>query len=244
MLKFIVCEDKEEDLTSTIQTITKVMMNYDIEYKIQKFYRYSKELEAVINEPFDTKIYLLDIELPVVGGLEIASKIREVDDRSHVVFVTAHPECKNDIFFSRLEAIDYISKQYKYQERVEGTIKYIINKLLRNKTLTFNYNHTTYKVLYRNITYIEKDPTVSRCIIHFVNDKPKKTTMTISSLEKELSPAFYRSHKACLVNLENITEIDYPNSTIYFKNGASTNLLSNACRKGLKEHVGNLESIF
>ena len=43
----------EEDLTSAVQTITKAMMNYDIEYKILKFYRHSKELEAVINEPFD-----------------------------------------------------------------------------------------------------------------------------------------------------------------------------------------------
>ena len=111
MLKFIVCEDNEEDLTSAVQTITKAMMNYDIEYKILKFYRHNKELEAVINEPFDTKIYLLDIELPVVGGLEIASEIREIDDKSYIIFVTSHPECKNDIFFSRLEAIDYISKQ-------------------------------------------------------------------------------------------------------------------------------------
>lgn len=42
MLKFIVCEDNEEDLTSAVQTITKAMMNYDIEYKILKFYRHNK----------------------------------------------------------------------------------------------------------------------------------------------------------------------------------------------------------
>ena len=35
----------------------------------------------------------------MVGGLEIASEIREIDDKSYIIFVTSHPECKNDIFF-------------------------------------------------------------------------------------------------------------------------------------------------
>lgn len=100
MLKFIVCEDDAEELNIAVQTITKSMMKYaDIEYKVEKFQRYNEKLEKIINEPFDTKIYLLDVELPVVGGLEIASRIREQDDKSYIVFITAHPECKNDIFF-------------------------------------------------------------------------------------------------------------------------------------------------
>ena len=67
MLKFIVCEDDAEELNIAVQTITKSMMKYaDIEYKVEKFQRYNEKLEKIINEPFDTKIYLLDVELPVV----------------------------------------------------------------------------------------------------------------------------------------------------------------------------------
>lgn len=115
--------------------------------------------------------------------------------------------------------------------------------MLRNKVLTFTYNHTTYKVLYKNITYIEKDPSGAKSIIHFINDKPKYTNRTITSFEKEMSPLFYRSHKACLVNLENISKVEYADFTIYFKNGDSTNLLSTACRKGLRERVGSFEGL-
>lgn len=245
MLKFIVCEDDAEELNIAVQTITKSMMKYaDVEYKVEKFQRYNEKLEKIINEPFDTKIYLLDVELPVVGGLEIASRIREQDDKSYIVFITAHPECKNDIFFSRLEAIDYVEKSAIYPQRVEDTIRYIIDRLLRNRVLTFNYKYTTYKVLCKNITYIEKDPSGSKCIIHFMNDKPKHTLKTITSMEKELSPLFYRSHKACLVNLENISKVEYAKFTIHFKNGASTTLLSAGCRKGLRQRVGSFEDIF
>lgn len=129
-------------------------------------------------------------------------------------------------------------------QRVEDTIRYIIDRLLRNRVLTFNYKYTTYKVLCKNITYIEKDPSGSKCIIHFMNDKPKHTLKTITSMEKELSPLFYRSHKACLVNLENISKVEYAKFTIHFKNGASTTLLSAGCRKGLRQRVGSFEDIF
>ena len=244
MLKFVVCEDRENDLIKSVQIINKAMMKYDIEYKIHKFEEYNKEFEEIIREPFDTKIYLLDIELPGVEGLEIASEIRKQDDDSYILFITSHPECKNDIFFSRLEAIDYVEKSAIYPQRVEDTIRYIIDRLLRNRVLTFNYKYTTYKVLCKNITYIEKDPSGSKCIIHFMNDKPKYTIKTITSMEKELSPLFYRSHKACLVNLENISKVEYAKFTIHFKNGASTTLLSAGCRKGLRQRVGSFEDIF
>lgn len=61
MLKYIVCEDKEDDLNRAVQTITKVMMDYDIEYKVCKFKEYNEDFHKVIIEPHDTKVYLLDI---------------------------------------------------------------------------------------------------------------------------------------------------------------------------------------
>ena len=133
MIKFIICDDNKEALEVANKAVTKAMMNYENEYKVLKFTKYDEKLKEQIKDEFNTKIYILDIELPIVSGLEIASEIREMDDDSIIIFVTAHPECKNDIFYSRLEAIDYISKYYRYEERIEDTIKNIIRKIYRNK---------------------------------------------------------------------------------------------------------------
>ena len=51
MLKFVVCEDRENDLMKSVQIINKAMMKYDIEYKIHKFEKYNKEFEEIIREP-------------------------------------------------------------------------------------------------------------------------------------------------------------------------------------------------
>lgn len=239
MIKFVVCDDNIESLESASKTVTKIMMKYDIEYKICKFTKYTEKLKDIINDEFNTKIYILDIELPIVSGLEIASEIREVDDKSTIIFVTAHSECKNDIFYSRLQAIDFISKYHRYQERLEQTIEHVLKKMYKEKTLDFTYNYVYNRLLYKEINYIEKLPSQNKCVIHLINGDEKPIGATITKLKEELKPTFYQTHKSCLVNLSNIKQIDYAKFTIYFRNGESTNLLTPSARKELKEHVGN-----
>ena len=183
MIKFIICDDNKEALDIANKSVTKAMMNYDIEYKVLKFTKYDEKLKEQIKDELNTKIYNLDIELPIVSGLEIASEIREMDDDSIIIFVTAHPECKNDIFYSRLEAIDYISKYYKYEERIEETVKHIMKKRYRNKTFSYTYNHVHNKLLYKEINYIEKEQLQNRCIIHLVNKEEKTVAKSILSIK-------------------------------------------------------------
>ena len=209
MIKFIICDDNKEALDIASKSVTKAMMNYDIEYKVLKFTKYDENLKEQIKDEHNTKIYILDIELPIVSGLEIASEIRETDDDSIIIFVTAHPECKNDIFYSRLEVIDYISKYYRYDERIEETIKYIMTKRYRQNTFSYTYNHVHNKLLYKEMNYIEKEPFQNRCIIHLVNKEEKIVTKTIQNIKKELGPMFFQSHKSCLINLNNIKRIKF-----------------------------------
>jgi len=239
MLKFVVCEDNVEGLERMCRAVTKVMMNYEMEYKIERFTEYNNKFKQVIKDEFVNKIYILDIELPIISGLEIASEIREDDNDSHIIFVTAHSECKNDIFYSRLNAIDFISKYNRYQERLEETINYIIEKMYRNKTLNFSYNHVYSKISFKEINYIEKAPLQNKCIIHLSNGEEKYITKSIVKLKEELGPMFYQTHKSCVVNIENIKRIEYTKFIIYFKNGESTNLLTPSARRELKERVGD-----
>lgn len=239
MIKFVVCDDNTESLELASKTVTKIMMNYDIEYKICKFTKYNDKLKEVINDEFNIKIYILDIELPIVSGLEIASEIREIDDYSTIIFVTAHSECKNDVFYSRLQAIDFISKYHRYQERLEQTIEHIIKKIYKEKTLDFTYNYVYTRLLYKEINYIEKLPSQNKCLIHLINGDEKQIGTTITKLKEQLNPIFHQTHKSCLVNLTNIKHVDYANFTIYFKNGESTNLLTPSARKELKNRVGS-----
>lgn len=238
MIKFVICEDSNDALEIASKYVVKAMMDYDIEYRIIKFNEYNNKFKKVINDDTDIKIYILDIELPTQSGLEIASEIRENDNESIIIFVTAHSECKNDIFYSRLGAVDFISKYNRYEERLAETITYVIDKMYQKRVLSFTYNNVQTKLRYKEINFIEKETSKNKCVIHEVSGEQKYITTSIVRLKNKLKPMFYQTHKSCLVNLDNVSEIDYSTSTIYFKNGETTNLISPASRKGLKKYVG------
>ena len=240
MLRFITCDDNTEALEKTVLAIRKIMMPYDYDYKISKFTKYNEELEKTIKSEEDQKIYILDIELPKVSGLEIASEIRENGDwESMIIFVSAHPECKDNIFFSRLMAIDFISKYFNYEKRLEESLTKVLDIYNAKNTLVFNYDYITYRVPVSKILYIEKLTGEKKCIIVAENGKKYEVIASLKELRKKLTTDFYQTHKSCLVNTKKISEVDYIENTITFYNEMTTNLISIRRKKGLKEYVGN-----
>ena len=239
MLRFIICEDNKDFLNRLHTIVNKVMMPYNFEYKVSIFTQYNKEVEEIIKRKDEQKVYVLDIELAEISGLEIASEIRENDMESIIIFVTCHNECRNDIFYSRLLALDYIPKDKLWASRFEETIEYVVKALNKQRVLSFDYNHNSYRIPFDHILYIEKIQENQKSIIHTEDGKQYEIMSTILDLSKKLGKGFFQSHKSCIVNLEKIKEVDYNENIITFKNGVSAYLLSNRKRKQMREYVGD-----
>lgn len=238
MLRFIICDDEKEAQESVSLAIAKVMMPYDYDYRISKFTGYDEELQEVIKDDKDEKVYLLDVEMPKVSGLEIASEIRESGDwKSMILFVSAHPECKDDIFHQRLMAIDFISKYYQYEKRLEESLNKVMDIYSSENALTFNYDYITYRIPISKIIYIEKATGDKKCIIMTESKKKYEITSTLKELKKKLPKEFYQTHKACIVNTKRIEYVDYVENIIKFYNEEITKLLSSRSKKGLRKYV-------
>ena len=239
MLRFVVCEDNKDFLGRLCTIINKAMMPYNFEYKISKFAEYTKEVEEIIIRKHEQKVYVLDIELGDISGLEIASEIREHDLESIIIFVTAHNEFKNDIFYSRLLAIDYIPKDRLWADRFESTIKYTIKAINKRRVLSFEYNYNSYRIPFDDILYIEKIQENQKCLIKTENGSEFEVISSIAKLLKKLGPNFFQSHKSCIVNIEKIKKVNYADNTITFTNNECVYLLSNRKKKQLREYVAN-----
>ena len=237
MLRFIICEDNKQFIEKISVIINKEMMPYNFEYKISKFNEYNTELSEIIKDDNEQKIYILDIELPEISGLEIASEIREEDLESSIIFLTSHPECQNDIFYSRLLAIDFIHKDRLWQDRFADTINYTLKSLNRRRILSFEFNYNSYRLPINKILYIEKIQDNPKCKIVMEDNSEYEINKTITTLVKLLGPSFYQSHKSCIVNIEQIKKINYADSTITFNNGKTAYLLSSRNKKGIKKYV-------
>lgn len=237
MLNIVIYEDNENFMNKNVDTINKAMANSDIDYRIHKFSKYTKKLDEIIHDDTVKKIYILDVEMEGVSGLEIASRIREDDWDSIIIFATAYSKYQNDVFYTRLMVLDFICKYTGYDERLKDDIEASLKIIYKQKTFVFSYNHVVYRIPYDHICYIEKEPIIKRCIIH-TNNNQFYIVKSINWLEENLGNDFIKTHQSCIVNINNIKEIDFSTNTITFKNGDSTNLLTEKKKKEVKQYVG------
>ena len=228
MIKIIVCEDNEKSLLRTVEIINKTLLPKDIEYRTLKFEGYNSKLQNEIDNTTDQKIYILDIEMPEVSGLEIASKIRETDWESLIIFLTAHNQYKADVFYSRLMALDYICKQVTYEQRLTQTLECALQAIDKKKVLIFEYNRTTYRVPYKDILYIEKLPMSKKCVIITEDDNEFEIPTTMQELSAQLGEQFYQTHQSCIVNLDKVKNINYGEGIITLINDDEITYLSNS----------------
>ena len=237
MLKLIVYEDQPDSVERVVSIIHKAMSPYDFEYKVEKYLSYNKKIEETINNTNCQKIYILDIEVPKVSGLEIAAKIREKDWKSIIIFVTSHPECKNDIFHSRLLALDYISKYNSYDKRLQQSIEKALQILNKSRILIYKYNYVSYRIDFDEIIYIEKIPNEKKSIIYTENGNKLEIIKTIKEIISMLDSGFCMINQSCIVNIDKIYSIDATKNVIILKNKTKLDKISTKYKKELLEKI-------
>lgn len=241
MINFIVCEDEKVLREETKDVIISLMMNYDIDYKISEFEGYGKEFEEEVEKEYGFKIYLLDIKTEEGSGIDAARVIREQYDdwNSVIILITSYSEYKYEALCSRLFLLDYINKldncEKKIREDLVIAMKHYDHKY---NMLSYEYNHTYYKVEYRQMIYIEKEPDSKRCIIRTIEGK-QVIPGTLNEVYKKLDRRFLKVHKSMIINVDHIKRYEISKNKVTFKNDDYTHLVSRNMKKELIERVSN-----
>lgn len=93
MIKIVICEDQQEYIHK-IKSIISREINFDIVF----FNKGEEILEELDKKVFLADIYILDIELPGINGLDLAHKIRQKDINSIIIFLSNHDKYVFDSF--------------------------------------------------------------------------------------------------------------------------------------------------
>lgn len=238
MIKFILYDDKHETFKNTSNVINKRMINYDCDYRIEKFTNYDQKLEKVINQEGCQKIYILDVEVPEVDGINLANKIRRNDWNSIIIFLSAYEHHRNDAYSERLMILDYVCKKDNYNEVLDRCIMTALEALNQSRNhLRYKFNSITYRIPIDQILYITKVAFNKKCHIYTIKNNKYEIAGTLLNLKKELGPEFKQSHKCCLVNVENVKMVDCCNNVIVFNNGTSLPMLSTRMRNEFEQYV-------
>lgn len=237
-MNFIIYEDENKYIEKYKKIISRLLGTIDLNYKITEIKEYNESSKEIINSTEGGKIYILDIEVAGKNGLDLARKIRKSGDWvSPIIIVTSHEEFKTVGYTAKILMLNFISKCEELESQLIETLKVALEINLSNKSLCYTNRGETYRIPYKDILYIEKSLNDNICNIITKNNK-YFIRKTIIELEKILSDdiAFIKTHRSCIVNIRNITTVDFEKNIIFFKNN-KTNLISRTHKRKLKERM-------
>ena len=238
MINFIIYEDEQKFCELYERVIFRLMGSNDDSYKIITINKYDKETSKTLKEITGKKIFLLDVEVPGKSGLDLAREIRMSNDwLSQIIIVTSYEQFKNINFTGKILMLDFISKRKDLFNSLRKAIYLAYNIISAQKSLNFQYNGELFQIPYNDILFIEKNLNNNNSTIVTLDNK-YQIKETISSLDDFLrtDPRFMKTHRSCIVNLNNIRRVDLKNSIIKFEN-TETNLLARNKKQQLKDRM-------
>ena len=195
MIHLAICDDEKEFVKYLSELLRQYGAQTSREIKITVYY---DGLELI--ERYDPTIDLifLDIQMRRVDGLRAAKKIRKLDEKVGIIFLTTMTEYSLEGY--QYQAADYIIKPLKYV-RLKAEMDRFLKRLRQmDDPAILVFNDTgRYKVRLKSLRYIE---TFNRNLLLHTEEENIICYRSMKEMEAELrDQGFARCHTSYLVNL-------------------------------------------
>lgn len=108
-----------------LECLNNAVLTAEPEARLRTFTRVSEALEAVEKEDYRPDVAFLDIEMPGMTGIELASRIKKASPKTWLIFVTGYSQYALEAFSVHAEG--YLqtlitSKNHAFRDVNEGTV--------------------------------------------------------------------------------------------------------------------------
>ena len=202
-LKIAIVDDKIDDAKILQQFILKFQNSNSVSFNITFFDRGINFID-----PFDDTYdaVFLDIDMPLMSGLEVAKKIREYQSKMNIVFVTNYASLAVDGY--GVDALGFVVKPIKEID-VFSILEKLLKKIEEERSDTkivikIKNGYKTVKI--SDIKYLE---VVIHDVYFYTNEGVYKTRGVLKNIEKSFDKKKFVKCSSCfLVNLDYIDSID------------------------------------
>lgn len=105
MYRIMLVDDEQIFLDEIDELLSLYSVDKNIEISIKK---YTDSSKLSIDDLVENNIFILDIEMKDDNGIDLATMIRDVNKQSIIMFISGHPDFKDDAF--RIKANAFIDK--------------------------------------------------------------------------------------------------------------------------------------
>lgn len=226
MVPIYICEDSAVQRRQFERVIQNFVMINQLDSQIVLATESANELVSVFTKRKDEfAIVFLDIELAGIerSGIEVANELKQLQPAIKIIFISSHDEFALDIHKLHIEAYDFIQKADP--AIVRENIEQVLTELLRNKKNDLQSNEIVKLAFDDEIRFYPLSDIQYFCTIpgqpHKLEAHLANETFQFYGKLKQLTernPALIRSHRAYVVNVNNIRSINKKEKTILLAN--------------------------
>lgn len=210
-LRVLICDD-EPGMRLILRKLVEMADGFEIVGEAE-----NGEEGVALFEKTQPDIVFLDVEMPVLTGVEAAKRIQDMNPRVALVFATAHDDYMSDAF--EVYAFDYMVKPFKNQ-RVLATLDRIKKLMSQPEPVVTpiipERRKRPGRLLIRNrdgVVFVDMEDVLlvqreNRQTVLYTATDSYSTSDTLGEVEAKLDPdSFFRCHKSYIINLTYIDSI-------------------------------------
>ncbi len=207
MIQIAICEDKKEDLAHLRSMLcqTKILCEFT-EYTSAEPLLLDMETGR---KKFD--IFLMDIYLPGQSGVEAARRIREMDEKAVLIFLTVSEDFYREAF--DLYTFQYLLKPVRFDDLAEVMTKAVDHVSGSEDILNVTFRGQSVVLHHEDILYIDSSNHVLR--FHMRGGQEYTAYGRLDEIQTQLaSKLFVRCHKSFIVNLIHVDRMSREGFTV------------------------------
>ena len=198
-----VCDDQTEELKDLTELLGAWETDRGTPVRVKSFRSAAELLDAARHERFT--LYLLDIMMPGLNGMDAAREIRSFDKAADIIFLTSSPGFAYDSY--SVKALEYLLKPIS-----GGLLFPVLDKLMLREQrpqdgLTLKAGATLVRVPFSRLSYVEVNG--KHLYFHLADGTVREVAGSLKDYEPLLlvRPEFMRIHRSYIVNMLQIDEL-------------------------------------
>lgn len=200
MLKIAIVDDEQEARDRLRKVLNQTMINHQVDYQIYEFQGGSELLDEDVNE---IDIVFLDIEMKDENGVEVSKKMREMESKPVIIFVTSYDGYIRNAFGLNIYA--YIMKD-EIDAVVPRTLLSLLKEMNMKEYLVLHSDMGPLTIRYQDILFFTIDE--RKLYVKTRNENIRIYGTSLKKLHANLNDNFLCPNSKYIVNGSHIQSIE------------------------------------